>query len=116
MRIKEITEAAMSVGIQGRNPISAGARGLMAARWKYDKIVDAASNNTYYAQLSSSGVGSWRSGTAYPGNVSTSACVERNDYIYCIGGQLDTWLASNGTYYTQILPDGNIGDWTASTP
>jgi len=45
MRIKEITEAAMSVGIQGRNPISAGARGLMAARWKYDTIVDAASNN-----------------------------------------------------------------------
>jgi len=42
MRIKEITEATMSVGIQGRNPISAGARGLMAARWKYDKIIDSA--------------------------------------------------------------------------
>lgn len=45
MRIKEIVEAAMSVGIQGRKPVSAGARGLMAARWKYDTIVDAASNN-----------------------------------------------------------------------
>ena len=42
MRIKEITEAAMSVGIQGRHPISAGARGLMAARWKYEKIIDSA--------------------------------------------------------------------------
>lgn len=40
MKIKEITEAAMSVGIQGRHPVSAGARGLMAARWKYDKIID----------------------------------------------------------------------------
>jgi len=39
MRIKEILEAAMSTTIQGRNPISAGARGLMAARWKYDTIV-----------------------------------------------------------------------------
>jgi hypothetical protein len=39
MKIKEILEAAMSTTIQGRNPISAGARGLMAARWKYDKIV-----------------------------------------------------------------------------
>jgi hypothetical protein len=39
MRIKEILEAAMSTTIQGRNPISAGARGLMAARWKYDNIV-----------------------------------------------------------------------------
>jgi len=42
MRIKEILEAAMSVGIQGRHPISAGARGLMAARWKYNKIIDSA--------------------------------------------------------------------------
>jgi hypothetical protein len=36
----KVTEAAMSVGIQGRQPVSAGARGLMAARWKYDKIID----------------------------------------------------------------------------
>jgi hypothetical protein len=43
MRIKEIvSEATLSVGIQGRNPISAGARGLMGARWKYNKIIDAA--------------------------------------------------------------------------
>ena len=39
MKIKEITEAAMSTTIQGRNPISAGARGLMGARWKYDTLV-----------------------------------------------------------------------------
>lgn len=42
MRISEITEAAMSVSIQGRRPVSAGARGLMAARWKYDNIVRSA--------------------------------------------------------------------------
>jgi hypothetical protein len=36
----KVTEAAMSVGIQGRHPVSAGARGLMAARWKYDKVID----------------------------------------------------------------------------
>jgi hypothetical protein len=35
----KIHEAAMSTTIQGRNPISAGARGLMAARWKYDVLV-----------------------------------------------------------------------------
>ena len=34
-----ISEAAMSVGIQSRNPISKGARGLMAAKWKYDTII-----------------------------------------------------------------------------
>lgn len=39
MRFKEIIEAAMSTTIQGRNPISSGARGLMGARWKYDNLV-----------------------------------------------------------------------------
>ena len=42
MRIFEITEAAMSTTIQGRNPVSAGARGLMGARWKYDVLVQGA--------------------------------------------------------------------------
>jgi hypothetical protein len=46
MKINEIiSEAAMSVGIQGRRPVSAGARGLMAARWKYDNIVRSAEPN-----------------------------------------------------------------------
>jgi len=35
----KISEAAMSTTIQGRHPVSAGARGLMAARWKYDTVV-----------------------------------------------------------------------------
>jgi len=33
----KISEAAMSVGIQAQNPISAGARGLVASRWKFEK-------------------------------------------------------------------------------
>jgi hypothetical protein len=36
----KVTEAAMSVGIQGRQPVSPGGRGLMAARWKYENIID----------------------------------------------------------------------------
>ena len=40
MRIKEIMEAAMSVGLQAKHPISAGARGLMGARFRYDKAVE----------------------------------------------------------------------------
>jgi hypothetical protein len=35
----KVNEATMSTTIQGRHPVSAGARGLMAARWKYDTIV-----------------------------------------------------------------------------
>jgi hypothetical protein len=38
----QIAEATMSSTIQGRNPVSPGARGLMGARWGFDKNVDAA--------------------------------------------------------------------------
>lgn len=40
MRVKEIMEAVMSVGVQSKYPISAGARGLMGARFRYDKSVE----------------------------------------------------------------------------
>lgn len=39
MRVKEIMEAAMSVGIQGKYPVSPGARGLMGARFRYDTVI-----------------------------------------------------------------------------
>ena len=39
MRLKEIMEAVMSVGVQSKYPISAGARGLMGARFRYDVSV-----------------------------------------------------------------------------
>ena len=38
----KISEAAMSATIQARNPISAGARGLVGARWKYRNNVEEA--------------------------------------------------------------------------
>lgn len=41
MRVKEITEAVMSVGIQGQYPVSSGARGLMGARFRYDTMITA---------------------------------------------------------------------------
>ena len=40
MRIKEIMEAAMSVGMQSKWPVSAGARGLMGDRFRYSKSVE----------------------------------------------------------------------------
>jgi ribosomal protein S18 len=40
MRFKEISEAVMSVGVQSKYPISSGARGLMGARFRYDKSVE----------------------------------------------------------------------------
>jgi ribosomal protein S18 len=41
MRLHEIlSEAAMSIGLQAKHPISAGARGLMGARFRYDKAIE----------------------------------------------------------------------------
>ena len=40
MRVKEIMEAAMSIGLQSKWPVSAGARGLMGARFRYDKALE----------------------------------------------------------------------------
>jgi ribosomal protein S18 len=40
MRIKEITEAVMSVGVQSKYPVSPGARSLMGSRWRYDKVAE----------------------------------------------------------------------------
>ena len=47
MKAKEITEAAMSVGIQAKHPVSAGARGLMGARFRYDTAVKQNINDSF---------------------------------------------------------------------
>jgi ribosomal protein S18 len=46
MRVKEIMEAVMSVGVQSKHPISAGARGLMGARFRYDLAVENNANDS----------------------------------------------------------------------
>jgi hypothetical protein len=46
MRVKDVTEAVMSVGVQSKHPISAGARGLMGARFRYDKAVETNSHDS----------------------------------------------------------------------
>jgi hypothetical protein len=52
MRLREfISEAVMSTTIQGRNPISAGARGLMAGRWKYDTVLNASEKDNITGAL-----------------------------------------------------------------
>ncbi|MDE1851200.1 MAG: hypothetical protein KGH69_00740 [Candidatus Micrarchaeota archaeon] len=69
---------------------------------------------TYYAPISSTGVGTWASTTAYPSSVGYHGCVNYNNYIYCVGGDT-TGSASNGvssTYYAPISATG-IGAWNA---
>jgi hypothetical protein len=67
----------------------------------------------YYAALSSTGVGAWRSTASYPLPASGLACVISSGTIYCVGGvtvggQNPTFTGA--VYYAQALSTG-ISTW-----
>ena len=69
-------------------------------------------NSIYYASILNSGeMGAWLpSSNPYPTNVEGQSCITYSDYVYCIGGALDSnW--DNSIYYAQILPSGDLGTW-----
>jgi hypothetical protein len=71
-------------------------------------------NSDWYAQLSSSGIGTWMHTTAYPPGVGFPTCTAASSKIYCIGG-LDPALESvNDTYYASLSSTG-IGRWSSTT-
>lgn len=65
-------------------------------------------NATYFAPVSSSGIGAWTSTTKYPVPVSGESCVIVAGYIYCVGG-LD-----NYAYFAPISSSG-IGTWSSTS-
>lgn len=78
-------------------------------------------NSTYYAQLSSSGVGQWTETTSYPIAVTTESCSTSGGYIYCVGGDNEgvpsstsVLGAESAAYYAQISSAG-IGAWKQTT-
>ncbi|MDE1768082.1 MAG: hypothetical protein KGH67_01695 [Candidatus Micrarchaeota archaeon] len=70
-------------------------------------------NETYYAALTQSGIGTWNPTTSYPIGVSSARCVQSNGYIYCVGGD-PIYGISNQTYYAQLTNLG-IGSWKRSS-
>lgn len=74
----------------------------------------APSNSVWYAQLSSSGIGSWNSSTAYPVNLYFPSCFAANGYIYCLGGA-DSNDNSQSTAYYATLSSAGVGAWTQTT-
>lgn len=71
---------------------------------------------TYYATLSSSGVGAWTSTTTYPVAGSGPACVVSSGEILCIGGETaggSNPTYTNAVYYAPISSTG-IGTWKQS--
>jgi hypothetical protein len=72
------------------------------------------SDSVWYANLSSSGIGTWARTAAYPGGTSFPGCSGLGGYVYCVGGQDSSDNPVSSTYYAAVSPDG-LGAWTAST-
>jgi hypothetical protein len=71
------------------------------------------SNATYFAPISSAGVGTWVATTSYPSTVDEESCVTSGGFIDCIGGYTALGpRALDGTYYAPVSSAG-IGAWTA---
>ena len=75
-------------------------------------------NAVYYASVSSSGIGSWTSTTAFPTAIEVTSCVVSSGYITCVGGL--TYVGSpesntNAVYYDTIASGAVGATWTSTT-
>ena len=65
--------------------------------------------DTFYAQLSPSGVSPWEITASYPISDLGQACVVSGSYIYCVGG-----ADSDSVFYAQLSSSG-VSSWTNTT-
>lgn len=72
------------------------------------------SNATYYAEVSSDGLGEWQSTTPYPLNDTNLHCVTYGGFVYCIGGDDAAPSDTNATYYARLSSSG-VGAWKETT-
>ena len=70
--------------------------------------------DVYYAQLSSSGIGTWTQTTAYPEALSALSCALYSSYIYCAGGFDLNEISSDHAYVGAISQTG-VSSWTNAT-
>jgi len=73
-------------------------------------------NAVYFAKLSSSGVGTWKSTTGYPTNLYGESCVVSGGYVFCVGG----YIGNVSPYYTDVayfakLSSSGVGTWNPTT-
>jgi hypothetical protein len=85
----------------------------------YDNAGDPTASS-YYAQLTSTGVGPWQQTTSYPVPIDSQSCVSSSGYIYCVAGENETdgtsatLALTNSDWYAQLTPSG-IGTWKQTT-
>ena len=68
-------------------------------------------DSVYYAPLSSSGIGQWAAGLAYPTALAALSCTPDSGYVYCIGGFDSQLLGSTNAYFGQASASGVVS-WT----
>ena len=71
--------------------------------------------SVYYAPLSSSGIGKWSAGTAYPSALAALSCVAYFDNIYCVGG-FGSNLQSSSNAYSGGPSSSGMVPWASATP
>jgi len=80
---------------------------------------NAITNLTYYAQISSSGVGAWKSGPHYPITKEKMQCVLSSNSIFCIGGGNGIGgkdgNESVNNVFTASLSSSGFGSWQPAT-
>ena len=67
-------------------------------------------DNTYYAPLSSSGIGAWTSATPYPAVIDSASCAVSSAVVYCVGGENATSVISN--VYDAPVTSSGFGTWS----
>lgn len=66
--------------------------------------------NSYYAPLSSSGIGAWTPTKPYPADLDSMSCALWSATVYCVGGENSTSVVAN-VYKAPVTSDG-LGAWS----
>ncbi len=77
-------------------------------------------SSSYYAPISSSGIGAWQSTTSYPilstgySGIAGQSCVISQGYIYCIDGE-DNQSNPVADVFIAPISSSGIGSWQSTT-
>jgi hypothetical protein len=74
-------------------------------------IQNRTSSLTFFANVSSDGIGQWKPTTPFPTEFTLDGCSIYDSYIYCLGGNA---YNENQTYFAPVSGNG-IGKWTQTT-
>src|SRR5438552_14488423 len=77
-------------------------------------------NASYYAPISSSGIGAWTQTTSYPTGTHGQSCEASGGYVYCVAASIGSCdgvylCGPNPAVYYAALSSSGVGPWTSTT-